>query len=213
MATLLAQPGKPDHYLFVIDTDQYAGNFEREMCAYVTGQFGECEVGKEIADEVRKREPKLVERLEDLVKSVPDDHGCNRPVSIFPTPGWFNNGMGGHYRPGQEEEALAHYKQQVEKQALEAPKSYVEHLRPQIIAEGQKEIDEANKLTEVPKYHAYQSVAIYLHQIPEKDLIEKMKSRALEIAKKGMGFRKSSKPTITGFRLLEQKTVFKELKI
>ena len=28
-------------YLFVIDTDSYAGNFEREMCAYLTNQIGE----------------------------------------------------------------------------------------------------------------------------------------------------------------------------
>ncbi len=40
---------EPDHYLFVIDTDTYAGSFEREICAYVTGQIGECEVGKEEA--------------------------------------------------------------------------------------------------------------------------------------------------------------------
>ncbi len=37
---------QPNPYLFVIDTDTYAGNFEREMCAYVTGQIGECEVSR-----------------------------------------------------------------------------------------------------------------------------------------------------------------------
>ena len=36
MANLLADPGKPDHYLFVIDTDQYAGNFERESYGFST---------------------------------------------------------------------------------------------------------------------------------------------------------------------------------
>ena len=34
-------------YTIIIDTDEYSGNFEREMCAYCTGQVGECEVGEE----------------------------------------------------------------------------------------------------------------------------------------------------------------------
>jgi hypothetical protein len=42
-----------ERLLFVVDTDTYAGNFEREMCAYITGQVGECEVGEEIAKAAR----------------------------------------------------------------------------------------------------------------------------------------------------------------
>ena len=56
--------GQPDHYLFVIDTDIYAGNFERQMCAYITGQIGECEVGKENAELARQEIPNEVARLE-----------------------------------------------------------------------------------------------------------------------------------------------------
>ena len=26
-------------YIFIIDTNMYAGNFEREMCAYLTGLY------------------------------------------------------------------------------------------------------------------------------------------------------------------------------
>jgi hypothetical protein len=87
--------GSPDHYLFVIDTDTYAGNFERQMCAYVTGQIGECGVGEENAELAKQEIPDEVARLEELIESVPDEHGCHRPVSIFPTPGWFSPGMGG----------------------------------------------------------------------------------------------------------------------
>ena len=90
--------GEPDHYLFVIDTDAYAGGFERQMCAYVTGQIGECEVGKEQAQVAQREIPHVVAQLEDLIDQVPDEHGCHRPVSIFPTPGWFNHGMGGYFR-------------------------------------------------------------------------------------------------------------------
>ncbi|MBU1976527.1 MAG: hypothetical protein KKA62_01075 [Nanoarchaeota archaeon] len=86
--------GQPDHYLFVIDTDTYAGNFERQMCAYVTGQIGECEVGKEQARLAKQEIPEVVAQLEELIKSVPDEHGCHRPVSIFPNPRYGNDGQG-----------------------------------------------------------------------------------------------------------------------
>lgn len=32
-------------YSIVVETDSYAGNFEREMCAFMTGHIGKCEVG------------------------------------------------------------------------------------------------------------------------------------------------------------------------
>lgn len=89
----LVKQGVPGHYLFVIDTDAYAGSFERQMCAYVTGQIGECGIGKEQAQIAQKEIPHVVAQLEDLVDQVPDDYGCHRPVSIFPTPRWFNHGM------------------------------------------------------------------------------------------------------------------------
>lgn len=39
------------NYSIVIKTNQYAGNFERELCAHLTGIVGECEVGEEYVDE------------------------------------------------------------------------------------------------------------------------------------------------------------------
>ena len=38
-------------YGLVVKTNSYAGDFEREYCAYVTGQVGECEVGWEMVIE------------------------------------------------------------------------------------------------------------------------------------------------------------------
>jgi hypothetical protein len=77
---------QPFHKVIVFDTDRYAGNFEREMCAYVSGQYGECEVGRELAESVL---PTLKHRqwYEEHVVSEPDEHGCWRPTSIWPTPG------------------------------------------------------------------------------------------------------------------------------
>ena len=68
-------------YYFIIDTDSYAGNFERQMCAYITGQLGECGVGQNYSN-------KFFEEVEDFdfgesISNIPDDKGCSRPVSIY----------------------------------------------------------------------------------------------------------------------------------
>lgn len=68
-------------YGVVIYTNKYAGNFERQLCAYITGTIGYCEVGKEYAkiyDEECPSDP-----FGDFIDLVGDDHGCFRPVSIW----------------------------------------------------------------------------------------------------------------------------------
>jgi|15BtaG_2_1085339.scaffolds.fasta_scaffold00040_38 hypothetical protein len=89
-----------DEYLLIVDTGSYSGNFEREMCAWVTGQTGECGVGSELANEAHEgpdsMSPALAEWCEENVDHKPDEHGCHRPCAISPTPGWTNNGMGKH---------------------------------------------------------------------------------------------------------------------
>ena len=72
----MSSEGPKKGFAFVIDTDSYAGNFEREMCAYLTGHVGECEVGEEYVDED-------LPMNFDNVLDVGDDHGCYRPVSIW----------------------------------------------------------------------------------------------------------------------------------
>ena len=69
-----------DSIAFVIDTEQYAGNFEREMCAHVTGRIGECEVGDEFVDE------EIANKFENVM-DVSDDNGCYRPTTCFPLKG------------------------------------------------------------------------------------------------------------------------------
>jgi len=84
---------------FVIDTDSFAGNYERPLCAFMTGQIGECGVGKsqqaifELETTVEQQE-----EMEELIGTEPDDHGCCRPARIWPNPAWFNDGSGGHFR-------------------------------------------------------------------------------------------------------------------
>lgn len=67
-------------HAIVIQTNLYSGNFEREMCAYITGSYGECEVGEEIADMVNHD---LEIPLYEYTDSLMDDNGCRRPVSIY----------------------------------------------------------------------------------------------------------------------------------
>src|SRR3989344_1236736 len=88
--------GQPDYYLFIIDTNTYAGNFEREICAYITGQIGECGVGEENAKLAKQQIPLITAQLEDLVEMVPDKHGCARPVAIFPNPKYGKDRYGTH---------------------------------------------------------------------------------------------------------------------
>jgi len=88
--------GHSERFIFIMDSDSYSGNFERETCAYITGQIGECEVGdkqaKEFEEEVE--DIKLRELFEETIEQVPDDDGCRRPCAVGSTPGYGNTGMG-----------------------------------------------------------------------------------------------------------------------
>lgn len=91
-------------FILVIDTDTYSGNFEREMCAFITGQIGECGVGEDYIPEVEdldKSYPQfnnaeILEWFEDNVRQVRDEHDCYRPCEIWPTPNRTNDGCGYH---------------------------------------------------------------------------------------------------------------------
>jgi hypothetical protein len=86
------------YYTCRIDTNEYSGNFEREMVAFITGQVGECGVGEENAALAEKQLPKIVTEWfsENTIFTPDEDNGCSRPAEIVPTPGWSNDGMGKH---------------------------------------------------------------------------------------------------------------------
>lgn len=74
-------------FVFVIDTDSYSGNFEREMCAYITGQIGECEVGKEQAQVSKKELLKDHHQWFESYVAQVSDNGCYRPCDVWDTQG------------------------------------------------------------------------------------------------------------------------------
>ena len=75
-------------YKLIIDTDSYAGNFEREICAYCTGIIGDCGVGKEYVKYYNDEE---AFKFEEIIAQVPDDHAYLRPASIDMAPGERSN--------------------------------------------------------------------------------------------------------------------------
>lgn len=218
--------------VFAIDTTEYSGNFEREMCAFVTGQIGDCEVGRKLAAEARFQlsAPELdrvFQWIEEHIVQESDDNGCCRPVSIWPTPGWYNNGMGGHYRddPSTEEKAakdnyesvkafnagqLAMVNKRLEEGDFEPDdkrggwnKAACERTKERL----ERQIEEA-RTKKLDKYPAYMSVAIFFDEIPPDEVIEAMIVRAKEFALKRpdwKSYRLESEKTpltITAFRIL-----------
>lgn len=62
----------------VIKTSEYTGNFEREMCAFLTGIIGECNVGNDMTNLLTEGRPDF----EHNINQVTDEDGCYRPVSL-----------------------------------------------------------------------------------------------------------------------------------
>lgn len=65
-----------NNYEVIVKTSSYAGNFERELCAFMTGHIGECGVGSEFIN------PIINTTFEGYIEDKPDDHNCYRPVAL-----------------------------------------------------------------------------------------------------------------------------------
>ena len=81
-------------YMLVIDTNAYAGDFDREICAYVTGICDEDAPAHDEVANVLADAPELVQAFRD--KSMLVTHAEYGPVSntIRSTPGRINEGDG-----------------------------------------------------------------------------------------------------------------------
>jgi len=220
--------------VIAIDTEQYSGNFERQMCAYITGQIGECGVGKEIA----AAEAKNIKWFNKHVTREDDDSDfhCYRPTSIWETPGWFNNGAGKHFKDTVEniekakEKAIKfitdyHSKQKemieerIKNQDFESTKTgWTEKACHRTLKNIEQSIQKVKEST--TQYPAYLSVAIFVDKIPPENVMDEITQRAKDFATKTLNYN-NNKPynlTLTGFRVLEpstikpKKTLFKEIK-
>jgi len=94
-------------YMVIIDTDKYSGNFEREMCAFITGEIGDCEVGdKERSIALEELDPVVRGWFQRNIVQIADEHGCERPVTLETTPGWFNDGYGTDWKDNADPEEV-----------------------------------------------------------------------------------------------------------
>ena len=194
-------------FVFVVDTDTYSGNFERELCGYLTGQYDrdmgdEGHGTKEAAIARAELSPEMWDYFDTHVMHCleePDDLPIHTPVVIWPTPGWFNHGMGGHFREGQEKEAFEHYKKEIEEYVKQHPMS---------------DLKAGKSLKKCP---AYQSVGIFFDERPDAETVSLLKDRAQKFAKDYWPKHKyfGHALEITGFRIIEEaiKTTASEEKV
>lgn len=82
-------------FAVVIETDQYAGRFERELTAYCTGFVGECEAGRELSDlfyrdfDISDDEDFCADEknpFRGFIGDRQDDTGTWRPCSVWMNP-------------------------------------------------------------------------------------------------------------------------------
>ena len=204
--------------IFVIDTDTYAGSFERELTAYITGQIGECGVGEEEQKMALKELPEVAKLwFEDNVRQVPDDGGCHRPTTIWSTPGWFSI-YGNLFPEGTSWEEVDERSVRIAHEQLDeritfyagkvsgGDKSYkptLKHYKKEL-ADNLKRITDMDRT----KFPAYQSVAIFLYAEPPDDILDLMKERAHKYFTNPGGAKYFTSAEILGFRLLTKKTKY-----
>ena len=72
--------------IIVLDTTTYAGNFERQLCAYITCQLGDCEIGEELA-KVANKELKHLDWWKENICPQESEEGSEfmRPCTLWQT--------------------------------------------------------------------------------------------------------------------------------
>lgn len=189
---------KPTSKVIVIDTGSYSGNFEYELFAHITGQFGLFSRAREVAERARPSIVGVSWWQQHVVTELDDDD--NRvPAAIWPTPGFINNGMGQHYRDDPENRVQARQDAKAALEKYHAPR--LEMLRRRIeqsdyepasngwskegcereIATIERNISTAGGQDGC--YPAYQSVAIFVDDFPPQAIVDEMMDRALDFGR------------------------------
>lgn len=190
-------------YMFVIDTDSYAGNFEREISAFCTGvasEYGPEDTSETFQDTFPEMYEIFKSKVDCGVKSFGDGE-CKDPCTLTYTPGYVSYPFIGAYE-----------KDEVPDNALEllskAANDYYLPLIAQYEANYAKDPAWIHSLTSTKDslvsalskglvdYGANNSVEIHFHEKPTVEEIEFMKQRAYEFP-----VQTSYKIKIEGFRL------------
>lgn len=201
-----------DHFILCLDTDQYAGNFERELTAYCTGAIGDCEVGEDQMEYFFEEVPQEFHKaFENKIISLPDEHGTSRPCITVSTPGWVNNGMMG-YKRGNLNDPITEEDHEAFREAWRAYKRpHIDRIR-ECVAKGiggwtqealeieERAFKDLDTTTLQAWYPAALSVGILFSSEPN----------ALEISlivKRAKGFLAKRGATLEGIRLLKVETI------
>jgi hypothetical protein len=213
-----------ESFIFCVDTDSYAGQFERPMCAYMTGRLRDCGVG---AGEAALADAELDEKTHswfgDYIRREVDDWNCMTPVSIVPTSGLFCAG-GVVFRDLDADPIAvrAAADRQTHQLCDEAVAVIAGHL-----AAGRLTLERAtastamemrirdNALTQpLRKHPVYYSVGIFLKIAPPIEIVKVLQERAYRFANmytatRAARYGETTTLTVTGFRLLQVVTTVK----
>ena len=197
---------------FVVDTEQYAGEFERELVAYMTGHHNYTH-GEKQAEVFQAEVSPDEDPVFDMLEFIVSDSGHAEYAGIEATPGWFNHGLGGFFKEGQEEEALQDRISKVHKayeKNLNAYKHYKDTEKWEEIEKDAASERDERLAAGLKKYPAYMSVSIRFidDTKPSKECIDFLKRRAYRYANHyADGSFGKSRITITGFRLVTKRLV------
>jgi hypothetical protein len=192
-------------FLFVVDTDSYSGNFERELVGYMTGADNGTH-GEEEADEFKKDFPKEAKKIQAIILSTFGD-GYPKVAHIYPTPGRFNHGMGEFFNDDEDMEAVREsYIKKVDEYYLPLLKRAESAIEKGFIewekdAQGYRDRMQEARNNPISKYPACESVAVAFTEKPSESQIVLMKNRAREFEAK------TNKFSILGFRMIQNKKV------
>lgn len=211
---------RPLSKALVIDTENYAGDFERDLCAYVTGQATADGYCREIVEAFGGDISHLGWWAENIAYETDEEHG-EVPVSVVATPGWFTNGEG-------------HIVERAFAETYNGLRSQFKDAAEAQIAKVQRMIDDEDYLPEPSMFSrdnivpylerlrahehrqpglietdpAFLSVAIFVAEFPPQEVWDEFVARTRDFATRypeivGASPELAEKIELTGFRRLE----------
>ena len=199
----------PPNSIFVVDTSEYAGDFEKDLCYFLTGKPDAYYKPKFV---FHTEFPNITDYFDDHLVYLTDEEEDSCYHTICPTPGMLNVDTCQGWKVGADPQvALEQYKQgrrahwerfrdTSEKEVAAGNRSWQKTLDY-----SKEELSKVDKLTELPKLPFYGSVAIFLNK-PTEEVIDFLKKRATQFcSERGIHIR--------GFRLLTFKLEERELPI
>lgn len=193
-------------YILVVDTDAYAGNFERQLAGYATGVVDvERYHGTEEAEDAERTNPDMVAAFREKSVAVPHDEYGMVTNTIRATPGRLNNGMGFHYAEGdaaamedartRSKTSMAEYQERHLKDVrrrlaegdfqADGPGAWTREACERRIESARASIDRAGEFVSYP---AFESVAMFFSEPLTAGEMAFVRSRSEEFAASPRGW-------------------------